>query len=132
MDPTVPASEPPEARGEPARKGWRTFRALRHRNYRLYFIGQIVSMTGTWVQTTALTWLAWDLTKQSVWPGLVSAAQAVPLVFLGPWGGSLADRWPRWSLIFAAQAALLVLALLLGILTGLGDITPMQLLIVSL
>lgn len=109
-----------------------TFRALRHRNYRLYFGGQMVSLIGSWVQTTALMWLAWDLTKQSIWPALIVAAQIVPSFLLGPWGGALADRWPRRPLIMATQAAFLVLALLLWLLTWLGHIASWQLLAVSL
>src|SRR5947209_12557252 len=98
--------EPSPARGAGlGRLG--TFRALRHGNYRLYFAGQLVSLTGSWVQTTALTWVAYELTGQNRWPALVSAAQVVPTLLLGVWGGSLADRWPRRRLILATQALLL-------------------------
>jgi MFS family permease len=112
---------------------WRrgTFRALRHRNYRLYFAGQLVSLTGSWVQTAALTWLAWDLTHQSRWPALVGAAQTLPTLALGVWGGSLADRWPRRPLICATQTLLLLLAGLLAALVLLGQITPAGLLAVA-
>src|SRR5437899_2510098 len=71
------------------------FRALRHRNYRLYFAGQLVSVVGSWVQTTALMWLAYRLTRQSQWPALVATAQMLPTFFLGAWGGALADRVPK-------------------------------------
>src|SRR5712692_5688117 len=94
-----------------------TFRSLRHRNYRLYFFGQLVSLTGTWMQMTALTWLAFDLTHKSIWPALIGAAQIVPTFILGIWGGSLADRWPKRTLIFITQSAFLFLALLLAGLT---------------
>src|SRR6516165_1718791 len=60
-----------------------TFRALRHRNYRLYFFGQLVSLTGTWMQTTALTWLAFEITLQSKWVSLVTVAQILPTFLLG-------------------------------------------------
>src|SRR5256885_605332 len=92
----------------------RPFRALRHRNYRLYFFGQLVSVVGSWVQSTALMWLAYRLTHQSQWPALVLTAQILPTFFLGAWGGALADRVAKRSLIFGTQAALLVLALLLA------------------
>lgn len=88
-----PATPPPAAASPPPRR-LGTFRALRHRNYRLYFAGQIVSLTGSWVQTAALMWLAYDLTAQSRWPALVSAAQVLPTLLLGVWGGGLADRLP--------------------------------------
>jgi len=69
-----------------------TFRALRHRNYRLFFLGQMVSVVGSWVQLTALMWLAFHLTGTSRWPALVAAAQLIPGFLLGAWGGALADR----------------------------------------
>src|SRR3954447_14524612 len=77
-----------------------TFRALAHRNYRLYFTGQIISLTGSWVQTAALTWLAYTLTSGSRLPAGVTAAQVVPTLLLGAWGGGLADRLSRRKLIF--------------------------------
>jgi hypothetical protein len=72
---------------EHARWHGATFRALRHRNYRLYFTGQAVSLLGSWMQTTALMWLADDLTHQARWPAWIAAAQMIPAFFLGPWGG---------------------------------------------
>jgi predicted MFS family arabinose efflux permease len=108
------------------------FRALRHRNYRLYFLGQLISLVGSWVQTTALMWLAYRLTRQSQWPALVATAQMVPTFFLGAWGGALADRVPKRALIFSTQTALLVLAVLLGTLVLAGQITPWHLLAFSL
>src|SRR5438552_3319661 len=99
-----------------------TFRWLRHRNYRLYFFGQIVSLTGTWMQNAALVWLAYRLTGESKWAALVTAAQILPTFFFGAWGGALADRWPKRSLIFVTQSAFLVLALLLACLTSAGVI----------
>jgi MFS family permease len=112
---------------------WRvdTFRALRHRNYRLYFFGQFVSVTGSWAQSAALGWLAYELTHESRWPALVMAMQVLPTAVLGAWGGSLADRQPKRALIFFTQAALLLLALLLGGLVLLGQVTPWHLLAVA-
>ena len=108
-----------------------TFRALRHRNYRLYFAGQVVSLTGSWVQTAALTWLAYTLTSGLRLPAAVTAAQVVPTFLLGAWSGSLADRLPRRSVIFLAQAALLLLAMLLGGMVAFGFVSPLTLLIAS-
>jgi predicted MFS family arabinose efflux permease len=108
-----------------------TFRSLRHRNYRLYFFGQLVSVTGTWMQMTALTWLAFDLTHKSIWPASISAAQIIPTFALGIWGGSLADYWPKRALIFITQSAFLLLALLLAGLTLSDVVTPWQLLVVA-
>jgi len=108
-----------------------TFRSLRHRNYRLYFFGQMVSLTGTWMQNAALVWLAFRLTDESKWAALVSAAQILPTFFFGAWGGALADRWSKRSLIFLTQSAFLLLALLLAGLTFAGVIDRWQLLLVT-
>jgi MFS family permease len=108
-----------------------TFRALRHRNYRLYFFGQLISLVGTWVQTAALMWLAYDLTKESRWPAWIMAAQILPTFFLGGIGGLLADRLPKRGLIIGTQTALLVLALLLALLVMTREVAPWQLLVVN-
>ena len=108
-----------------------TFRSLRHRNYRLYFFGQLISLTGSWVQTTALMWLVYELTQQSMWAALIAAAQVLPTFLLGAWGGALADRWPKRHLIFLTQAAFLFCALLLAGLVLAGVATPMQMLIIT-
>jgi MFS family permease len=112
---------------------WRvdTFRALRHRNYRLYFCGQFVSVTGSWAQSAALMWLAYELTRENRWPALVGAMQVLPTAMLGAWGGSLADRLSKRALIFLTQALLLLLAMLLGGLVLLGQVTPWHLLAVA-
>jgi MFS family permease len=134
---TSPASSPristePSPAPPPPRR-WRlgTFRALRHRNYRLYFAGQSVSLIGTWVQTATLSWLAYDLTGQSRWPALMAAAQVLPTFLLGGWGGSLADRWPKRPLIFSCQAILLVMALVLAGVVACGAAAPWNLLLIA-
>ncbi|MBY0232387.1 MAG: MFS transporter [Gemmataceae bacterium] len=105
---------------------WRigTFRALRHPNYRLYFIGQCVSLVGSWMQATALAWLVHEWTGTSSWPALMAAATIAPMTLFSVWGGSLADRLPRRPLIAAAQSALLLLsaALAAQALFGLRDL----------
>src|SRR5579883_2671321 len=60
-----------------------TFRSLRHRNYRLYFFGQLISLMGSWIQTTAMALLAYELTQQSTWTALIAAAQIAPTFILG-------------------------------------------------
>jgi MFS family permease len=125
---THPAQSPaPEPSAYP-----QAFRALRHRNYRLYFAGQVVSLTGSWIQTAALTWLAYDLTKQSSWAGMILAGQILPTLLLGAWAGGLADRFSRRPLIFMAQSALLILALCLALMVWLNWVTPVGLLVMSL
>src|SRR5262245_57417516 len=115
--PPIFLDRPPAAEGtESAPVTWvpATFRALRHRNYRLYFFGQLVSLLGTLVQSTALMWLTFQLTQESGWTSLVAAVQVLPAFFLGPLGGALADRWPKRTLIFWTQAIYLLLALMLA------------------
>jgi MFS family permease len=133
---TEPASASPTSEAAPlfpALPWWALpFRALRHRNYRLYFFGQLVSVVGSWVQTTALMWLAYRLTRQSQWPALVATAQILPTFFLGAWGGALADRVSKRALILTTQAALLLLAVVLGVLVLVGHVSPWHLLAVSL
>ncbi|MFJ3338451.1 MFS transporter [Streptomyces sp. NPDC086766] len=93
------------------------FAALRVANFRLYFAGQSVSLVGTWMQAVALSWLVLELTGSGTVLGLVVAAQFLPVLLLGPYGGLLADRADKRRLLMATQAALAVLALLLGLLT---------------
>lgn len=93
-----------------------TFRSLRHRNYRLYFYGQIVSFTGSWMQSAALMWLLYDRTGDPRWPSWLLVAQVGPTVLLGTWGGTLADRHPKRNLIFLTQLAFLVQAVILTVL----------------
>src|SRR3954454_24092557 len=133
--PSSPITAPPAPGPGEERPGVRcpgTFRALRHYNYQLYFFSQIISLTGSWVQAAALTWLAWDLTRQSRWPALVSAAQILPMLLLSVWGGGLGDRLSRRLLIFLSQFGLLLLAFFLAALVAFDRVTPLALLVVSL
>jgi MFS family permease len=100
-----------------------TFRSLRHRDYRLYFAGQFVSFTGSWMQSAALMWLMFDRTGDPRWPSWLLVAQVGPTVLLGPWGGHLADRRSKRALIFATQFCFLVNAVLLAALVGF-DLAP--------
>ena len=95
----------------------RTFRSLRTRNYRLYFFGQIVSLTGTWMQSVAQAWLVLRLTGSGLALGTTAALQFAPILVAGPWGGVIADRVDKRRLIIWTQSAAGVLALVLGLLT---------------
>ena len=129
------AEESVSSSGTPAAvAGWQlpnSLRALRGRNYRLYFFGQLVSMTGSWMQTTALAWVIYDMTHESRWPAHIATAQILPTFLLGAWGGSLADRWPKRELIFVTQAAALVQALILFALVGAGVREPWMLVAIT-
>jgi MFS family permease len=93
---------------------------LRTRNYRLYFSGQLVSVPGTWLQTVAQAWLVLQLTSSGSALGITVALQALPVLLLGPWAGSLADAVDKRRLLLTTQALQGVLALGLGVLTVTG------------
>lgn len=76
-----------------------TFSSLAIRNYRLFFIGQIVSLSGTWMQTVVLGWLVIELSGSGTQLGLVVALQFLPLLFLGPWGGVIVDRFKKRTIL---------------------------------
>ncbi len=77
---------------------WRhTFRAMRHRNYRLFFYGQLVSLTGTWMQQTAMSWLVYEMTGSKFLLGVISAVGSAPMMIFSLWGGSLADNSYSYS-----------------------------------
>src|SRR5919198_6261379 len=95
----------------------RTFRSLESRNYRLYFFGQIVSLTGTWMQSVGQAWLVLQLTGSGVALGATAALQFAPLLVAGPWGGVIADRVDKRRLVVWTQTAAGLLALTLGLLT---------------
>ena len=80
-----------------------TLRALRSRNYRLYFGGQGISLTGSWMQQVAMGWLVYRLTGSAFYLGLVAFFAQVPVIFMSPLAGVLADRWNRMRIMLVAQ-----------------------------
>ncbi len=96
--------------------GHATFSSLKIRNYRLYYIGQIISTSGTFMQSVAQAWLVLRLTNSGTALGLVTALQYLPILFLGPYGGVIADRFSKRKLLVFTQSALGILALILGVL----------------
>ncbi len=97
-------------------------RALRHRNYRLFFFGQMISLIGTWMQTIAQQWLVYRLTGSATMLGTISLLGVVPLLPMSLWAGSLADRFPKRSIILWSQTVLMALAFLLAALTRTGTV----------
>ena len=91
-----------------------TFRSLRIRNYRLYWIGQAVSMTGTWLQFIGQALLMLSLTDSGLALGLVTACQFVPVLFFGGWAGVLADRVDKRRLMYVTQSAMMLFAFTLA------------------
>jgi len=119
----------PDASGQPRRMpsgpvNWRnTFRALRHRNFRLFLGGQIVSLAGTWMQQVALSWLVYRLTRSPMLLGLVGFAGQIPSLLLAPVAGVWADRGNRRRIVIATQALAMVQALLLAALVLRGTVS---------
>ncbi|MDQ3119588.1 MAG: MFS transporter [Verrucomicrobiota bacterium] len=104
---------------------WRdTFRALRHRNYRLFFYGQLVSLIGTWMQQTAMSWLVYQITGSKLLLGVVAAVGSAPMMFFSLWGGAIADRYPKRAIIIITQIAQMIPALVLAVLAWTGLATP--------
>ena len=91
-----------------------TFSSLYVRNYRLYYIGQIISTSGTFMQSVAQAWLVLKLTNSGTALGITSALQYVPILFLGPYGGVIADRFSKRKILYFTQAISGILALILG------------------
>ena len=103
---------------------WRTtFRALKHRNFQLFFGGQLISLIGTWMQVIAESWLVYRMTGSSVLLGSIGFAGQIPVFLIAPFGGVAADRISRHKLVIATQASAMVLALTYGVLTLTNRIT---------
>jgi len=111
---------------------WRdTFAALKHRNFRLFFVGQLVSLTGSWMQNTAQGWLVYQMTGSKVLLGTVAAVGSLPLLLLSLWGGSVADRHPKRTVVFFTQMGMMLLAFVFAALVGSGHIQPWHILVIA-
>ena len=107
---------------QPHAVSWRdTFAGLKHRNFRLFFIGQFVSLTGSWMQTTAQSWLVYQMTGSKVLLGTVAAVGSLPM-WLSPWGGSVADRHPKRTVLLFTQTSMMLLAFVFAALVWGGHI----------
>lgn len=99
-----------------------TFSSFSVRNYRLYYIGQIISTSGTFMQSVAQAWLVLKITNSGTALGIVSALQYIPVLIFGTLGGVVADRYPKRTILFLTQSFAGVLALLLGILVATSQV----------
>ncbi len=99
--------------------------ALSFRNFRLFFVGQLISVAGTWMQTVAQQWLVWELTHSARWLGLISGASAIPYVLFAMQGGEAADRFPRRTVLVWTQVAAMLLAFVLALLAS-NRLLPIQ------
>lgn len=135
--PAQVASVPQEVTGQPRRVvvgsvSWRdTFAALKHRNFRLFFVGQLVSLTGSWMQNTAQGWLVYQMTGSKVLLGTVAAVGSLPMLLLSVWGGSVADRHPKRTVVFWTQTGMMLTAFVFAELVGTGRIQPWHILVLS-
>jgi MFS family permease len=100
--------------------GARGFNAFRHRNYRLFWLGQLISLIGTWMQTVAQAWLVLQISNDPFALGLLSVAQFGPVMVLGLFGGVLADHLPKRQTLIATQTVQMILAFILAALVATG------------
>jgi MFS family permease len=107
------------------------WRSLRHRNYRLYLSGQLVSVCGTWMQQVALSWLVYRLTGSATLLGVVGFASQIPIFALGPIGGVVSDRYSCHRVAVWTQVAALAQALVLATLTLLGWVQPAHIILLG-
>jgi MFS family permease len=108
-----------------------TFRALKHRNFQLFFSGQFVSLTGTWMQSVAQSWLVYRLTGSVVLLGLIGFASQIPVFLLAPIGGVVADRYNRRKILIITQTFAMINAMVLAILTLTGNIQIWHLFVIA-
>lgn len=107
------------------------FSALRHYNFRLYFFGLLISVTGTWAQNVAQQWLVYELTNSPLILGQVSFIMAVPVWVLGPWAGVIIDRTPRRTILLITQTIQMIQAFILAALTFTGNIQVWHVMVLS-
>src|SRR5262245_47451084 len=98
------------------------FRAFRHRNYRLFFSGQLISLSGTWMQSVAEAWLVYRLTGSAALLGVTSFCAQIPVFVLAPIGGTVADRLNRRHIMIVTQTVSMVLPFILSVLTFTGHV----------
>jgi MFS family permease len=110
----------------------RTFRALRHRNFRLFFIGQGLSMMGTWLQQVAMGWLTYRITGSAWLLGVIAFCANAGFLVFGTWAGVVADRVRRRRALYLTQSLMLVQAVVLTALTALGHIEVWHLIVLAL
>ena len=130
--PPRPSPLPQRYHIPPDSPGWlTTFSAFKHRNYRLYFFGLLISVTGLWSQVVAQSWLVYELTDSALAIGQVNAVMALPVWLLGPWAGVLIDRVPRRMILLTTQIVQMLQAITLAVLTFTGQIEVWHIMVLS-
>src|SRR6266699_4813792 len=131
------ATVPEEVTGQPRRLvlgdvAWKkTFSALRYRNFRLFFGGQLISLIGTWMQNTAQGWLVYQLTGSKLLLGVVAAVGSAPMMLFSIWGGSVADRYPKRQIVLWTQTAMMLCAFIFAALVASKLIRPWHILVLA-
>src|SRR5205814_5867861 len=109
----------------------KTFSAFKHRNFRLYFSGQLISFTGTWMPTTAQGWLVYQRTGSKALLGIVAAAASAPMLFFATWGGWVADRYPKRSVIVVTQISSMILSFAMAALVWTNIVQPWHIIVLA-
>lgn len=108
-----------------------TFRSLKYKNYLLFFIGQCISLVGTWIQQIAISWLVYKLTNSALLMGVITFIGAIPSLLLSPFAGALIDRVDKYKALIAVQSIFMLEALFLAVLTLSGNIRIEYIIIIS-
>lgn len=109
-----------------------TLRSLRYRNYRIYFIGQGLSLVGTWMQQVAMAWLVYRMTGSAWWLGIVGFAGRIPVLPLAPIGGVVADRFSRKRILYITNSVAAAQAALLGVLVMTGTVEVWHVIVLAM
>src|SRR5437762_3878096 len=135
--PSLVAGVPEEVTGQQrrvvtGRLSWRhTFSALQHRNFRLFFAGQLISLIGTWMQNTAQGWLVYQLTGSKILLGVVAAVGSTPLMLFSVLGGSVADRHSKRRIVLCTQFSMMLIAFVFAALIWSGAIRIWHILLLA-
>src|SRR4051794_11866309 len=108
-----------------------TFRALRHRNFQLFFAGQFISLIGTWMQSVAQSWLVYRLTGSVILLGMIGFASQIPVFLLAPFGGTVADRYNRHRILIFTQSFAMLMAFILALITLTGVVQIWHLFVIA-
>ena len=103
--------------------------AFQHRNYRLFFSGQLISLIGTWMQQVAQAWLVLQLTGDPIWLGIVATAQFLPVMVFGLFAGVAADALPKRRVLIGTQVSMMILAAILAALV-IADVVEVWMIVV--
>lgn len=110
----------------------KTFQALQHRNFRLYIVGQLISLAGTWMQIVAQGWLVYELSGSEAMLGVVGFASAIPALIVTPWAGVVVDQVRKRDLIILTQVGAMLLALALAFLTFTGTVQVWHIVVLAM